>query len=225
MNTPIVTLDKIYINPDEKNIFFLDCTRVNGKNKIISRRNDSLEEQIKILGTIFREKEIILADDVIFSGTVLKKINDMLEKYDVKVVGAIASITSSEGYYMFNDKSKYKYGLRANYIMDDDVVDQVCERDFYFGIAGSGIIVETQQGYLKSPYFLPFGNPNERASIPIKSEKNFSRGCIERSILLWEDIDKKKGKSTLIKDLPERIINTENNEEVIKTLKKEIRRI
>ena len=218
-------MDKIYISPDEENIFFLDCTRVNGTNKIISRKRESLDEQIKRLGTIFRGKEIIIADDVVFSGTVLKTIIDRLEQYDVKVVGIITSITSREGYDKFNDKSKYKYGLQANFIMNNDVIDQVCERDFYFGIAGSGIMIEKKDSYLKAPYFYPYVSPNERASIPIESEREYSIGCLERNIYFWEDIDKRRGKSTLIKELPEEIIYTEKDEEVVKTLKKEIRRI
>ena len=223
MIVPIVTLDKIYISPDEENIFFLDCTRVNGTNKIISRRKESLDEQIKRLRTIFREKEIIIADDVVFSGTVLKTIIDRLEQYDVKVVGIITSITSREGYDKFNEK--LKYGLKTNFIMDNDVIDQVCERDFYFGVAGSGIMVEKEEGYLKAPYFYPYVSPNERASIPIEYERYFSKGCLERNIYFWEDIDKRREKSTLIKELPEEIIYTEKDEEVVKTLKKEIRRI
>lgn len=223
VNIPIVTLDKIYISPDEENIFFLDCTRVNGTNKIISRKKESLDEQIKRIGLLFSGKEIILADDVVFSGTVLRTIITELEKYNAKVVGIITSITTRKGYEDFN--KILKYGLRANYIMNDAVIDQVCERDFYFGIAGSGIMIETPKGYFKAPYFLPYGDPNERASVPIEYERPFSRGCIERSILLWEDIDKEKGKSTLIKELPEEIIDTEKEEEVVKTLKKEIRRI
>lgn len=215
-------MDKIYISPDEENIFFLDCTRVNGTNKIISRKRESLDEQIKRIGTIFRGKEIIIADDVVFSGTVLKTIINMLEQYDVKVVGIITSITSREGYDNFN--KKLKYGLKANFIMDN-VIDQVCERDFYFGIAGSGIMIEKEDSYLKAPYFYPYVSPNERASIPVEAEKEYSIGCLERSILLWEDIDKQRGKSTLIKELPEEIIYTEKDEEVVKTLKKEIRRI
>lgn len=216
-------MDKIYISPDEENIFFLDCTRVNKTNKIISRKRESLDEQIKRLGTIFRGKEIIIADDVVFSGTVLKTIINMLEQYDVKVVGIITSITSREGYDKFNEK--LKYGLKSNFIMDNDVIDQVCERDFYFGIAGSGIMVEKEDGYLKAPYFYPYVSPNERASIPKEVEKEYSIGCLERSILLWEDIDKQREKCTLIKELPEEIIYTEKDEEVVKTLKKEIRRI
>ena len=105
------------------------------------------------------------------------------------------------------------------------VIDQVCERDFYFGIAGSGIMIKTKEGLFKSPYFKPYGNPNERASIPIEYENYFSKGCLERSIYLWEEIDKLKNNKTIIKELPEKIINTNGNEEVVKTLKKELKKI
>ena len=50
--------------------------------------------------------------------------------------------------------------------MSKDIIDQICERDFYFGIAGSGISIKINEEIVKAPYFLPFGNPVERASIP-----------------------------------------------------------
>lgn len=104
--------------------------------------------------------------------------------------------------------------------MKKDVIDQICERDFYFGIAGSGISVQTGTKITKSPYFLPFGKPVERASIPKEYEQYFSNTCIARSITLWEEIERLSNKKILIKDLPEQITNTNPNDEVIKVLKK-----
>ncbi len=109
--------------------------------------------------------------------------------------------------------------------MSDNVIDQICERDFYFGIAGSGIMIETNDGYLKAPYFKPYGNPNERASIPLEYVDYFSKSCLERSIYLWKEIDRLGRAKTKIKELPEKIINTNSNDEVVKTLKKELKRI
>ena len=74
VNIPIVTLDKIYISPDDNNIYFLDCTRVNGSNELIARNSESVEEQIENISKNLTSKKIILADDVIFTGSVLKKI-------------------------------------------------------------------------------------------------------------------------------------------------------
>ena len=39
-------------------------------------------------------------------------------------------------------------------------------------------------------------------------EKYFSIGCLERSIYLWEEIDRLRKQETKIKELPERIVNT-----------------
>ena len=52
--------------------------------------------------------------------------------------------------------------------------------------------MDTQNGLWKSPYFKPYGNPCERASIPEEYEKEFSKNCLERSIYLWEEIEKLK---------------------------------
>lgn len=222
MNIPIVTLDKIFINPDEENIYFLDCTRVNGTNEIVSRKSESLDSQIDRLSKTINSKTIILADDVIFSGTVIKTIINKFKEKNIEVVRVLSSICSDEGYNYFKDN--LKYGIITNYIMYD-VIDQVCERDFYFGIAGSGIMIKTNNGLSKAPYFMPYGNPNERASIPVDKELDFSKECIRRSIYLWNEIDKLRGKNTLLKELPETIINTNKEDEIVKTLKKEIKRI
>lgn len=169
------------------------------------------------------DKEIVIADDVVFSGSVLKNIINLFDKFGIKVVGIITSICTNSSYNYFN--SNLKYGIKTNYLMSDKVIDQICERDFYFGIAGSGIMYETKKGLLKAPYFIPYGNPNERASIPIEYINYFSKSCLERSIYLWEEIDKLRKIKTKINELPEKIINTNSNDEVVKTLKKEMKRI
>lgn len=223
VNIPIVTLDKIYLEPDEQYIYFLDCTRVNGTNEIISRKSESLDSQIKRITEVLPSKEIILADDVVFSGSVLRSIIKRFRDYGIKVVGIISSICSYEGYEYFN--KSLKYGIKTKVLMLEDVIDQICERDFYFGVAGSGIMISTGDGMYKAPYFKPYGNPYERASIPLEYVDFFSRGCLERSLYLWEDMDNIRDSKTKILELPERIINTKENDEVVKTLKKEIKRI
>ena len=223
VNIPIVTLDKIYLNPDEKNIFFLDCTRVNGSNEIISRKKEDLDFQIRRISNSLISKQIILADDVVFSGSVLRNIIKRFSDYGIEVVGVISSISSKTGYDYFNNK--LRYGIKTKFLMSDDVIDQICERDFYFGIAGSGIMISTCDGLFKAPYFKPYGNPCERASIPEKYERFFSRGCLERSLYLWENMDKSREIEKKMIELPERIICTNASDGVVKTLKKEIKRI
>lgn len=164
------------------------------------------------------QKEIILADDVVFSGSVLKSIISLFKQNNIEVIGISTAIARKDSYDYFN--SNLKLGIRTGYLMKKEVIDQICERDFYFGIAGSGISVNTGTTIVKAPYFLPFGNPIERASIPKEYAKYFSNSCITRSILLWQEIERLSKRKIFIKDLPEEIQNTSKDEEIIKTLKK-----
>ena len=222
MNIPIVSLDKIYITPDEENIFFIDCTRVSGSDDIISRKGISIEKQIERIVNTLPSKEIILADDVVFTGSVLRYIINKFNEKGINVVGIISSVSMKESFNYFN--SNLKYGLRTNFLLDDQVIDQVCERDFYFGIAGSGIMINNGEKMVKSPYFYPYGDPVGRASIKEESAPMFSKGCLERSLYLWEEIDKLRDYRTLISELPEEIINTNKNNEVVSTLRMELKR-
>ncbi len=107
--------------------------------------------------------------------------------------------------------------------MEKDIIDQICERDFYFGIAGSGISIQKGSEILKAPYFLPYGDPVTRASIPEQYQKYFSESCISRSISLWQEIESLSKRKIFIQELPEKINNTNSQEEVIKTLRKELK--
>lgn len=107
--------------------------------------------------------------------------------------------------------------------MSENIIDQICERDFYFGIAGSGISIKKGTSICKAPYFYPYGDPVSRASIPEKSAKYFSLTCIYRSLYLWQEIERLSKREILIKELPEKINNTNENESVIKTLRKELK--
>lgn len=219
---PIVSLDKIYLSPNGKEIRFLDCTRLDGSSELVSRKNpndsQNVERQIKAIAEDLEEKRIVLADDVVFSGNVLKKIISIFQKYGIETVGVRSAISSSEGYEYFN--STLPLGLRCEYLLGKENMDQICERDFYFGIAQSGISVLENDQVVKAPYFKPFGNPTERASIPKEYEEFFSKGCLIRSLALWSRIETLTGREILIRDLPEKIQNTEENEPVQKVLKK-----
>ena len=218
---PIVSLDQIYLEPDN-GIIFLDCTRLDGSNDLVSRRNPNdkanVERQIKRIAQDLPYKRIVLADDVVFSGNVLKKVIELFEKYGIQTLGIRSAIATQEGYEYFNEN--LPLGLKCGYLLGENVIDQICERDFYFGIAQSGISIRKDGSIYKAPYFKPYGNPVERASIPENYEEYFSKGCIIRSLALWERIEKLTGREILVRDLPERINNTKQNETVQKVLKK-----
>ena len=218
---PIVTLDKIYIKPDEENIYFLDCTRISETDEIVSRKSESLDSQIERLSKVFKNKKILLADDVVFSGSVLKNIIKRFNKLGIEIIGIIASICSNEAYNYFNNN--LKYGIKTNILLGEDVIDQICERDFYYGIVGSGISVKEDGIIKKAPYFVPFGEPCERASIPRDYEKYFSGDCIYRSLRLWEEIERLNKRPIMVSELPEEISFSEDYDSIVKTLKMGVR--
>lgn len=225
-----MSLDKIYFRDyeekEDSTNYFLDCTRIQGSKELTSRKDwnnsNSVEQQIQDITSKLKEKgknEIILVDDVVFSGDVLRNIIKKFEKYGIKVNGIRACISTEQSYEYFN--KNLKEGLSCGCLLSKDVIDQICERDFYFGIAQSGISVFDSNGeIMKAPYFKPFGDAVNRASIPEKYENFFSNGCLLRSIYLWKLIEENTGKKIYIKDMPEKILNTNQNERIIDVLRK-----
>jgi len=224
---PIVSLDKVYLECDEPYIIFLDCTRLNNSDLLVSRSNpnnsSSVDESIKSISDNLKNNNltnIVLADDVVFSGKVLKTIISKFRSNGINVLGIRSCISMRESYDYFNNT--LPLGLKCGCVMEDEVIDQICERDFYFGVPQSGISVSMGNKVYKAPYFEPFGDPVERASIPMKYKDYFSKGCLIRSLALWNRIEKLSNKNILISDLPENIINTNNNDRVVKVLKKQL---
>lgn len=227
---PIVSLDRIYTRIDKENIFFLDCTRLEGSNDLVSRNNSydfySIDKQINYLSNMFLENgidQIFLLDDVVFSGSVLRSIIEKFRQNNIEVIGIRTCISTINSYNYFN--TLLPLGLKCGYLMEKDVIDQICERDFYFGIAGSGISIKNENNDIyKAPYFKPFGNPVARASIPQEYENYFSASCIYRSIELWKEIEKNSQKNFYIRDLPEKIIFTDDYDEITTSLKRRLRK-
>ena len=215
--------------PDSENIIFLDCTRLDGSDKLVSRNNindsNNVYKQIEIISKSLIKRninKIILADDVVFSGNVLRNIIKIFKKNNVDVIGIRSCISTTDSYDYFNNN--LPLGIKCDYLLGKDVIDQICERDFYFGIAQSGISIKDSNGLVfKAPYFKPYGNPIERASIPSEYEKYFSEKCINRSLWLWNEIEKLSERKFYIRDLPEKINLTNDNDSVVKTLKKGLR--
>lgn len=222
---PIVSMDEIYVDCDNKYVFSLDCTRMTGQKQLISRFNpldkNGVFKQVEKLAKIFKRcdvNEIILADDVVFSGSVIKQISDLFREEDVNVVGVVTAISTEDAYIKYN--KEMKYGLKCGYLMKEDVLDEICERDFYFGIAQSGMSKLVDGKVYKAPYFLPFGDPVARASVEENKAEYLSKSCINRSFRLWKKIQNDSNKVVLMKDLPEPILGTNAEEEVVKVLRK-----
>jgi len=97
-----------------------------------------------------QQRAIILMDDVAFSGTVLRTVTKKFLERGIAVMGVRSAISTIASYDYFN--SVLPIGLKCGYVMGEEVIDQICERDFYFGVAQSGISIKGKNGFALASY-------------------------------------------------------------------------
>lgn len=201
----IVSLDGIYFRGDG---FHLEVTRLLGEDGEISpdlgsRNTESVGKQIGEISDFVR-KPIQLVDDVIYTaGNILKIIEKFREK-SVNVALISAGVLTEKG--LKEIKKNFPEVLVNSVKFYEHLVDEVCERDFYAGIPQSGILMGKnglpfypERG---APYFLPFGSPQERASISPENVLDWSRFCFDNSILLWQEIEIFLGETITCEEIP-----------------------
>lgn len=196
----IVSLDRVYtplLKDEIGEVFYLDVTRlVNevGESRGYGARwgTPSIEEQIEKLPSLLKKerKDVVLVDDVIFSGSLVERLVGVFLNEGVRVDCVVAAIGIGGGI----ERVK-RLGVKVLCAHTfDSVVDQVCERDFYPGTPFCGRTLESATENIGVPYLLPWGKPHKWASIPRDKEKEFSIFCIEQTLNLFEAIEKASGR-------------------------------
>jgi hypothetical protein len=160
-------------------------------------------------------KEICLIDDVIFSGILIGRLVKILSNFGITVSTVYAGIGIQKGIDHISKNGKIKIDCAKVY---SEVIDEVCERDFYLGIPYSGRSLVGDNN-MSLPYFLPYGNPLAWASIPSPFEIEFSKFCIKQTILLFEEIEKISNKKVCCSDIKRRIPNQSFNGDYVSFLK------
>ena len=148
------------------------------------------------------------------------KVADALKEKNIIVREVLSAIAVQENLGVIENKG---IDVKSAFYITN-VLDEVCERDFYFGIAQSGQNVLQQNGVVvKKPYFSPFGNAEDSASVPTEKVTEFSKECLGCSYELWSDIQNNSGRVVTSQDLPEKIFNTPNQQfEVLPFLQQSI---
>lgn len=195
---PVVSLDRAYISPKQSNLIgFLDATRTvdsNLNNTGLGSRalEITLERQIGQLAAKQTGKVIALADDVIFEGKTMLQLVQKLRSKGVAVDAIYSGITIKEGKELLELN-----GIRVDsLIVYDQVIDEICERDFVVGSPYSGRSVVNDKGITEgAPYLYPFGKPIEWASIPPEEAINFSLFALSQSLQLWAKTEQLSRKS------------------------------
>jgi len=203
----VVSIDQIYNNSD----YHLESNRISDLNtmEIIGEAqrpgHPSLLDQVSSLP---KGKPITLVDDGCFSGDTLFRIYQLMtdQGYEVDkiIVGII--IDRSDNRFV----REYPEVILESVSEFNDVIDWVCERDFYIGVPLSGRTAGTKEDDIvrpcdpgiSLPYCLPFGDPIKGASIPTDKAVEFSRFIIGLSCELWEEVEHLSSKTVTCEDIP-----------------------
>lgn len=204
----LVTLDKTYVLSEHS----IETTRTVlpdlSDGPVAPRQNNpGVETQIKTL----RQKlggveDVIVYDDVIFTGHLLLEACEKLQAAGLKIKSVVCGVGIRNGIDRIN-----RHGLHVRSKREyAEVVDQVCERDFYPGVDYCGRTLSVDR-FVGFPYLLPFGKPGPWASIPPEHAVNFSRFCIGESIRLFREIESASGRPILCSDIDRKMVDLPQN--------------
>jgi hypothetical protein len=205
--TTVVSLDQIYNSCkhhlESNRIADLDTMEVIGEAH--RPGHASLTEQIRKLP---KDQPITLVDDGCFSGGTLTRIYQLMLNQGFIVERIIVGLVIDRHQNRFI--RRYPEIPLVAVKEYENVIDWVCERDFYVGVPLSGRtagkvdhgIVSPCEPEISLPYCLPFGDPIKGASIPTDRAIDFSRFILSLSLELWENIEKESGRPILSQDVP-----------------------
>ncbi len=222
----IVSLDRAYIDDkSQSNLMgFLDATRTidtSLKNIGLNSRvrKISLQRQIASLAKKANGNPIALLDDVIFEGNTMLQLIKAFRKRGVNVDKVYTGIAIQGGISLLE-----KNGVQVESVVNpyQEVVDEICERDFRVGAPYSGRAVIDNSTVKGAPYVLPFGKPVEWASIPKDDAVEFSLFCLTQSLLMWLLIEKLSRQSVSTKQLPRQVYGLTDNDSVVLAIRKKI---
>lgn len=198
---PTISLDSTYFHGDLK----FDIARLvdrNGNSKGLGHRanTSSIFRQIKEIKE-FNITRVAIVDDVLFSGEVLERVINLLNRINIEVPFVYVGIGIRDGIERLSHDKCQVHCVRSY----DGVIDEVCERDFYPGVPFSGRLLNVDNN-IGVPYILPFGDPVNWASIPTEKALSFSKFCLQQSICLFEKIELCSNREIYCRDLPRQVV-------------------
>lgn len=196
-----VALDRAYLQAKWQ-LDLARCVDADGKDCGLRHRFGAKPfwEQCKIL----RDNgltEIVLVDDVIFSGDMISRMIDCFSRFGIKVPVVCAGVGIGQGIARLDQLRCQVHCVRVY----SEVIDQVCERDFYPGVPFCGRLLVGSQN-IGVPYILPFGNPHQWASVPIYHQVAFSQFCVRQTISLFEAIEQSSNRVIRCSDLGRMVV-------------------
>lgn len=142
----------------------------------------NVAQKIKIIDP---SSDIVLADDVVFSGGTVRNIIGELRTRGINVKQVFASVALKDAIDLLKADN---VEVVADHIYQT-VLDEVCMRDFIVGAPGGGRNVVMPDGkYTAVPYIKPFGQIEKWASIDGNAASRHSKSCLEASAQLWDGL-------------------------------------
>ncbi len=180
---PVISLDDRYVSSANQ---YLGISRgidplLNDSGYVARRGYPSIGAQLGRTSSL--GKEVMLVDDVLFSGEMIAWLSDSLTPYGVKIGAVAVGIAIQEGI----DKLALE-GIEVQAAeVFDEVEDEICERDFAV-VPGSGRRIDALAA--NALYFdTKNGKPARWASISPSSAETFCVSSLRRSIdLLQRDV-------------------------------------
>ncbi len=206
---PVISLDRVYARDG----IYLELSRavdIHRKDAGLQQRANSKSpsDQFDDIARLLVGQDVVVVDDVIFEGKVIERVTNELHTRGVRVSAVVAAVAVSEGVARIAE-----LGIETRCLhLYDEVLDEVCERDFYPGAPFSG---RSLQGHdnIGLPYIAPFGLPEQWASIPPEAALEFSRFCIEQTIQLFTEIERASERPVLCCDIPRGVFGLPRNEQ------------
>jgi hypothetical protein len=217
---PVLSLDRAYLDGRDGLVAgHLDVTRaVDPEFNDLGLRPrpgcKTIDEQIAELRSPDKS-EVCLADDVIFGGGGIVELIKRLAEVNRPVSRVFTGIGIKEGV----EKVRAE-GVPVSCVIEyDEVIDEVCQRDFWGGAPLSGrTVISDKEETWSAPYFKPFGLPEKWASIPAENVEAFSAFCFLKTIELWRQVEKVNGASLRTSEVPRLLKGVEENDSIVEAL-------
>ncbi len=227
---PVISLDRIYCNSSQV-AGFLDLTRAVDENlndigRLSRNGLDNIDSQVQSISTMLlnaKVKDIQLWDDVVFFGETITDLIDKFSEYGINIKNVICGIAIGEGIDLIAKRNIQTQCVRCY----DKVVDEVCQRDFITGAElGGRMLIDRSTGkILRTPYILPYGNPQKWASIPEDSCRDFSGFCIEQALIIWTEIDNLNSMETTSDMLTQKVVGMPERISIVRFLNESLKQI
>jgi hypothetical protein len=220
---PIISLDRAYVNPRQKNLVgYIDITRTvdeNLQSRGLSERpgTPSIDAQLYAITQSLETNRVALLDDVLFEGGTHTTVAEWLKQRGIIVEDVLVGIAIREGAEKIANN-----GINVRSLLCyDEVVDEICERDFIAGVPMSGRTVVSANGEVSgAPYFSPFGIPEKWASIPPEYAESFSDFCLAQSIMMWSKVEQLSRTNISTAEVPKPVHGLEYNKSISSALRR-----